>query len=100
MFAVRPRRRLAVLALALACAREEELPFTVPEAAEASTYIEYGTWADDTSVCMGPALARLDDHVEATAEFMNVALPTSKIRYTWVPPPLADEDTWFCPGSP
>lgn len=99
IFAVRPRRCLAALALALACGHEE-LPFTVPGAVEASRYVEYGTWADDTAVCMGPALARLDDHVEATAEFMAVSLPTSKIRYTWVPPELEGEDTWFCTGSP
>lgn len=51
----------------------------MPGAVEASKYVEYGTWADDTSVCMGPALARLDDHVEATAEFMAVSLPTAEL---------------------
>lgn len=95
--AVHPRRFLVALGLTLACAREPELPFDLPRVVATSEYIEYGTWADDTSLCMDGPLALLDRHVEATAEYLGAAPPAAKIRYTFVPEPLKDADTWPCP---
>lgn len=87
----------ALSALLLACGHEETAPpWPLPRVVAAGEYIEYGTWADDTSVCMGDVLARMDRHIESTAEFLGVEPPATKIRYTWVPASLKAADTWAC----
>lgn len=97
MLARRPQRFTPMLAFVLACGHEEAAPpWPLPRVAAESEYIEYGTWADDTSLCMDDVLARLDRYIEDTADFLGVEPPMERIRYTWVPDSLQDADTWGC----
>lgn len=83
---------LLFCALVLAC----EIDTRVPDVVAASKYIDYGTWADTTAVCMDDKLAVWDRYVEQTSAFLGTAPPARRIRYTWVPEDQQDESTWPC----
>lgn len=87
------------LVLLLACKEQEPLeppPWSLPEVAAESEYIEYSTWADDSVLCMDERLAELDRYIEETAAYLGVSPPAQKIRYVWVPRELKDSETWAC----
>ena len=98
MLVLCPKRCSAPLLFLLGCGQEEPPPppWELPETAAESRYIEYGTWADDSSICMGDVLAELDRHIETVAGFLEVEPPPQKIRYTWVPAILKAAETWPC----
>lgn len=93
---------LGVPCLSLACADVgPAYAMPMPEVLATSRYIEYGTWADDSTVCMDDELARADRYVEDIAAFLEVAPPPPRsIRYLYVPPEVQDpERTWPCSNS-
>ena len=96
-----PRRLLSPLALLcaclLACAGETE--WELPEILASSKYIDYGTWADTSAVCMDAKLRQWDRFIEQTAEFLGVAPPAEQIRYTWVPKQFDAPGRWGCGDS-
>lgn len=79
-------------ALVLACERDVRLP----EVVAASKYIDYGTWADTTAVCMDDRLAAWDRYIEQTSAFLGADPPARRIRYTWAPEGQRDDSTWPC----
>ena len=79
-------------ALIPACVRDTQLP----EVVAASKYIDYGTWADTTAVCMDDRLAAWDRYIEQTSAFLGTDPPARQIRYTWVPEGQQDDSTWPC----
>ena len=83
---------LLLCALVLAC----EVDTRLPEVVASSKYIDYGTWADTTAVCMDDRLAVWDRYIEQTSAFLGTDPPARRIRYTWVPEDLQDESTWPC----
>lgn len=67
----------------------------MPEIVAASKYIEYGTRAEPSQICMDEKLAEMDQFIEETAEFLDVAFPAEPIVYVWYPTEPEEED-WPC----
>ncbi|PCC72081.1 hypothetical protein SAMN02745121_01290 [Nannocystis exedens] len=78
-----------------ACREPDASPWPLPEIVATSKYIEYGTWAEPSQVCMSEKLAEMDRFIEETAEFLEVAVPAEPIVYVWYPI-LPEEEDWPC----
>jgi hypothetical protein len=76
----------------LACVRDTSLP----EVVAAGKYVDYGTWADTTAVCMDDRLAAWDRYIEQTSAFLGTEPPMRRILYTWVPEGQQEDSTWPC----
>lgn len=84
-------RVLLIGALLTACGAETPLPVLA-----SSRYVDYSTWAEPTVICMDDKLAEWDHLIEETADFLQVARPTGRIRYVWGPEIAGFEDDWGC----
>lgn len=85
---------LALVPCLFTCAEETEWEF--PEIIASSKYIDYGTWADTSVVCMNAKLKQWDRFIERSSDFLGIAPPATRIRYTWVPPQFDAPDRWRC----
>ena len=96
-----PRRVMAPLTLLCAylSACTEEAAWELPEIVASSRYIDYGTWADTSAVCMDAKLRQWDQFIEQTADFLGVEPPSERIRYTWVPKQFDAPGRWGCSGT-
>ncbi|WAS91247.1 hypothetical protein [Nannocystis punicea] len=66
-----------------------------PEIVATSKYVEYGTWAEPSHVCMDEKLAEIDRFIEETAAFLEVEVPAEPIVYVWYPT-MPEEEDWPC----
>ncbi len=83
--------------LVLGCADEDR--WTLPEPVAFGKYVDYGAWADVSTVCMDDKLAAWDSYIEEIADFMKIEPPVGGIRYTWAPQEDAEGPTWACDGA-
>ena len=95
-------RRAAVLVcvVGLAGCADEAAPsssssFPLPKLLVSGKYIDYGTWANTSRVCMDERLAAWDRYIKLISARMGIAPPVEKIRYTWVPEG-GRTDRWPC----
>lgn len=79
-----------------ACAPDSPDPVELPPVVAESRYLQYGTWADSSMLCMDAELAEMDAFIEATAAYLDVKLPATPIRYTYIPVPFQNDDNWPC----